>query len=59
MLTPIGALTFYFDPGRAVEVAAPLAAAVLDASSLEEANEALHERGVGTELDYEREALEA
>jgi hypothetical protein len=33
-----------------------LAQAVADASSLEQANDALNELGVGTELDYERQA---
>jgi hypothetical protein len=54
-LSPIGALTFYFDPGRAVPAVARLAGAVRDAGSLEEANEALHALGVRTELDYELE----
>jgi hypothetical protein len=56
-LSPAGALTFYFDPAVAVRSAARLAAAVTDASGLEEANEILHGLGVRTELDYERDAL--
>jgi hypothetical protein len=55
-LSPAGALTFYFDPAAAVRSAARLAAAVMDASGLEEANEILHGLGVRTELDYERDA---
>lgn len=53
-LTPLGALTFYFDPALAVAERAPLAAAVLDAGSLEEAQEALTRLGIRTELDLER-----
>ena len=54
-LTPVGAMTFYFDPGAALARAARLAAAVAGAGSLEQANDALHELGIHTELDYERE----
>ena len=57
-LSPLGALTFYFDPTIAVASAARLAEAVLDALSLEEANEVLHRLGVRTELDYERSMAE-
>jgi hypothetical protein len=53
-LTPAGAMTFYFDPVRAVEVAAPLALAVAEATSLEQARDALAALGVRTELDLER-----
>ena len=56
-LSPAGALTFYFDPVAALRSAARLAAAVMDARDLEDANEILHARGVHTELDYERDAL--
>jgi hypothetical protein len=59
MLTPIGALTFYFDPPGAVANVARLAQAVADANSLEEANDLLHAMGVRTELDFERQMLEA
>jgi hypothetical protein len=58
-LTPLGALTFYFDPIRAVESTAELAHAVFDARDLEHANDVLHAHGVPTELDYERKQLEA
>jgi hypothetical protein len=54
MLSPIGALTFYFDPQTALATVAPLARAVEDAADLESANDALHEIGVATELDFER-----
>jgi len=56
-LSPVGALTFYFDVAKAIWSAARLAAAVIDADDLEHANELLHARGVRTELDYERDAL--
>jgi hypothetical protein len=54
-LSPIGALTFYLDPLAALRSAARLAAAVMDAGSLEEANDVLNALGVRTELDLERE----
>jgi hypothetical protein len=54
-LTPVGALTFYFDVPAALASAARLARAVQDAPDLEAANDLLHELGVErTELDYER-----
>lgn len=53
-LSPIGALTFYADPSRAVASVARLADAVADAEDLEQANDLLHDLGVRTELDYER-----
>jgi hypothetical protein len=57
-LAPLGAMTFYFDPAVACSSAAPLAQAVLEADSLESANEALHALAVRTELDYERSLAE-
>jgi hypothetical protein len=56
-LSPVGALTFYFDITAAVASAARLAAAVGEARDLDHANELLHALGVRTELDYERDAL--
>jgi hypothetical protein len=56
-LSPVGALTFFFDVTAAVGSAARLAAAVMDARDLDHANERLHELDVRTELDYERDAL--
>jgi hypothetical protein len=53
-LTPLGGLTFFFDPAAAVSSSAPLARAVTPAGSIEEANEALLGLGVGTELELER-----
>ena len=55
-LSPVGALTFFFDPQVAVGSAARLAAAVKDARDLGHGNDILHELGVYTELDYERDA---
>jgi hypothetical protein len=57
--SPIGAITFFFDPSAAMASAARLAAAVVDASSLEDAQVRLAAQGVRTELDYEREAASA
>jgi hypothetical protein len=54
-LSPLGALTVFFDVAVTVGAPAPLAAAVLDASDLEDANERLHALGVRTELDLERQ----
>lgn len=54
-LSPLGALTVYFDVEAAVRSAARLAAAVSDTGSLEDANDVLHSLGVRSELDYERE----
>ena len=54
-LTPIGALTFFFDPLIALERTAPLARAVAGAESLDAAQSALAAAGVRTELDLERE----
>jgi hypothetical protein len=53
-LTPLGALTFFFDPRKAVESVAPLAHAVAPAASLEEAHDVLASLGVSTELELER-----
>ncbi|HKN94257.1 MAG TPA: DUF1152 domain-containing protein, partial [Thermoleophilaceae bacterium] len=47
-LSPLGALTIYLDPGKTVESAARLAKAVMDAGSMEEANENLNGLGVRT-----------
>lgn len=53
-LTPLGALTFFFDPLAAAGAAVPLATAVSPAASLEEAHDALVAMGISTELDLER-----
>ncbi|HEX8102241.1 MAG TPA: DUF1152 domain-containing protein [Solirubrobacteraceae bacterium] len=54
-LSPVGAVTFFFDPAAAMGSAARLATAVVEADSLQAAQDILAERGVRTELDYERE----
>jgi hypothetical protein len=54
-LSPVAALTFFFDVDVAVRSVARLARAVAGAASLEEANDALHALGVRSELDLERE----
>jgi hypothetical protein len=53
-LTPLGGLTFFFDPALAVQRTAPLARAVGAATSLDAAHAALTAAGVRTELDLER-----
>jgi hypothetical protein len=53
-LSPVGALTFFFEPAAALRSAARLAAAVVDCESLAAAQDVLTVRGVRTELDYER-----
>ena len=54
-LTPLGGITFYFDPLAAVAAGCgPLAAAVRGTRSLDAAQEALAALGVRTELDLER-----
>jgi len=55
-LDPAAALTFYLDIDITINVAGRLAQAVAGAGNLEEANDALNLLGVGTELDWEREA---
>src|SRR3954469_7893552 len=55
-LGPVGALSFYLDPGATLASAARLAAAVVEATSLEDAHAVLAARGVRTELAYERTA---
>jgi len=58
-LSSVAAVTFYLDVDITINAAGRLAAAVADAGSLEEANDALNALGVGTELDYERDAAGA
>ncbi len=54
-LTREGGEIRFFDVEPALASAARLAAAVLEAPDLDAANEALHELGVYTELDHERD----
>jgi hypothetical protein len=56
-LSPLGAMTIFFEVGAALRSAARLARAVRDADGLEQANEALHALGLPTELDRERGAV--
>ena len=54
-LGPVAALIFVFDARASVDAAAPLAAAVAGAASLQDAQDRLATLGIRTELDYERE----
>jgi hypothetical protein len=53
-LSPLGATIFYFQPQVALDSTARLAREVASATSLDHANDLLHDRGIRTELDYER-----
>jgi hypothetical protein len=55
-LTPLSAVTFFFDPSAAIASAARMAAAVLDAPDLEDADRRLERLGIRTEYAYERDA---
>jgi hypothetical protein len=55
-LSTLASVTFYLDLPTTIEASAPLAKAVASADSLEAANDALHELGVRTELDLERDS---
>ncbi|MBV8431641.1 MAG: DUF1152 domain-containing protein [Solirubrobacterales bacterium] len=55
-LSSIASLTFYLDVEATIEACGRLALAVDGAGSLDEANQALNDLGVKTELDLEREA---
>jgi hypothetical protein len=57
-LTLTAALTFYLDVRVTIDAVGRLAQAVDRTASLEDANGALHELGVSTELDLEREAAQ-
>ena len=57
-LTPLGGLTFFFDPLAAANSALPLATAVSPAASLDEAHDALLAMGISTELELERARAE-
>jgi hypothetical protein len=54
-LTALGGVVAWFDPLRAIDSAARLAATVQDAGSLTEADAMLAAAGIRTELAYERE----
>jgi hypothetical protein len=53
-LGPLGALVFFIDPLILLGEVAPLAAAVAGSAAIEAARRTLADRGVRTELDYER-----
>jgi hypothetical protein len=53
-LSPVGALTFFYDCEAAMAGPARLASAVVHAASLAEADAILAAQGIRTELDYER-----
>jgi len=55
LLTELGGVVAWFEPARAMQTAARLAALVQDSISLEEADALLEARGIRTELAYERE----
>jgi hypothetical protein len=55
-LSAIAAITVYLDVEATIEAAGRLARAVDAATSLDQANDALHALGVRTELDLERDA---
>ncbi|MEM4699896.1 MAG: DUF1152 domain-containing protein, partial [Candidatus Nezhaarchaeales archaeon] len=56
-LSIVSSLTFFIDPAGLAELS-PMAKAVSSAASLEEANDRLHELGIYTELDLERDLYE-
>ncbi len=53
-LTPLTALTFFMSPIVLFDSLSRPARAVHRSTSLDEANDALHAIGIGTELDFER-----
>jgi hypothetical protein len=55
-LSPVGAVTFFYDAAAAMASAARLATAIRDADSLDEAQGILERLGVRTELGWERDA---
>jgi hypothetical protein len=54
-LTPLTALTFFMSATKLYETLGRPAQAVRESASLDQANDALHDIGIRTELDYERE----
>jgi hypothetical protein len=58
-LTPLTALTFFMSTMKLYETLGRPAQAVRGSASLDQANEALHQIGIRTELDYEREYYQA
>ena len=58
-LSPLAAITFYLEVEAVIKAIGRLALAVDEATSIEQANDALNAIGVRTELDLEREAAGA
>lgn len=58
-LTPLTALTFFMSATKLFDTLSHPAQAVYGSSSLDQANDALHEIGIKTELDAERECYQA
>ena len=58
-LTPLTALTFFMSASKLFDTLSRPAQAVYSSSSLDQANDALHEIGIKTELDAERECYQA
>lgn len=56
-LSMASTVTYYFSPGALYNNVSKLARCVMNAGSLEEANEALHSMGIRSELDIEIERL--
>jgi hypothetical protein len=54
-LTPLTILTFFMSPTVVFETLSPPARTVSTSANLEQANDALHDLGIKTELDLERE----
>ena len=54
-LTPLTTLTFFMSPTVVFEALSPPARAARASANLEQANEALHDLGIKTELDLERD----
>jgi hypothetical protein len=58
-LTPLTALTFFMSTTKLYETLGRPAQAVRGSASLDQANDALHQIAIRTELDYEREYYQA
>jgi hypothetical protein len=58
LLSPLAAITFFFEIPEALASAARLALAVRDAGDIDEANQILRSLGVRSELDWETDAAQ-
>ena len=54
-MTPLTTLTFFMSPTKLYETLSCPAQALKNSTSIDEANDALHELGIYTELDFERD----